>query len=632
MSCVSSAPEEGRGRSGALTWSVLASILAVHLLVSTRSVAPSSLASPEPFYADDYALHVARAAIIAGQLPHTGRLWVYDPTLMAGYPLGATVFDLDNVGTAVLMALLEPLGPPVAFKLVVWLCLALAPVAVWLGARQLGTTSAEAVTAAAPATVVAASAITFRLGMFANFGACYLAILVVALANRYLARPGLGSFLALVVVSAVGLFLHVFLAILVLVPCALLVLGHAVRDPRPALLRAAAVALALVIVNAVWLVPFLRFAPVLGWDYPHHFFRTGSLIGAWRTLTVLSGWHAWLLGLGAAGFATWARRVGAPLAIAYAVWVVVLLLAGLQGSRIPFLGRFEPAHLVLPLAFALCPLAGAGALALARRGLPLLGAGPQAAVAVAPLLFAPHLLVTLRAVASLPPVAATLPPEGHEFVAWLREHTDRGARILIEDRLHLERPPLDRDVPSHPYFGGHLPALLPQLLDRETIGGPYPEMPIRPHRADFASARFFGEELAGWPPDRFAAQLERYNIGWIVAWSAPARAYLESQPQVVEPIGGVGRFRVFRSRHRPSFFLLGSGHVEARYDALEVSDASPGRIVLKYHWYPGFCSDPPLPVVAFHAADLAMPFLAVDNGTTRHFTLRPTRGWLGRCR
>src|SRR5438552_4858580 len=187
VSCVSSAPEEGRGRSGALTWLVLASILAVHLLVSTRSVAPSSLASPEPFYADDYALHVARAAIIAGQLPHTGRLWVYDPTLMAGYPLGATVFDLDNVGTAVLMALLEPLGPPVPFKLVVWLCLALAPVAVWLGARQLGTTSAEAVTAAAPATVVAASAITFRLGMFANFGACYLAILVVALANRYLA-------------------------------------------------------------------------------------------------------------------------------------------------------------------------------------------------------------------------------------------------------------------------------------------------------------------------------------------------------------------------------------------------------------------------------------------------------------
>ena len=62
-----------------------------------------------------------RAALVAEELPRTGRLWLYDPTIMAGYPLGATIFDLDNVGTAVAMALL-PLEPAHAFKLIVWAC------------------------------------------------------------------------------------------------------------------------------------------------------------------------------------------------------------------------------------------------------------------------------------------------------------------------------------------------------------------------------------------------------------------------------------------------------------------------------------------------------------------------------
>jgi hypothetical protein len=72
--------------------------------------------------------------------------------------------------------------------------------------------------------------------------------------------------------------------------------------------------------------------------------------------------------------------------------------------------------------------------------------------------------------------------------------------------------------------------------------------------------------------------------------------------------------------------------VRARPNAIEVTGASPGGVVLKYHWYPGLCSDPPLPVRPHDAPDLAMPFVAVDNGDVREFTIRPARDWLGRCR
>src|SRR5437763_6477809 len=49
-----------------------------------RKSRPAPISSPvardlltdEPFYADDYALHAGRAAIVAAELPRTGRLFV----------------------------------------------------------------------------------------------------------------------------------------------------------------------------------------------------------------------------------------------------------------------------------------------------------------------------------------------------------------------------------------------------------------------------------------------------------------------------------------------------------------------------------------------------------------------------
>jgi hypothetical protein len=604
---------------------VLAAIFVAHVVASTFAIAPASLRTGEPFYTDDHALHFARAAVIADQLPRTGRLWAYDPGTLAGYPLGATVFDLDNAGTAVAMALL-PLPRPLAYKLVVLMGLLAAPLVMFAAARRFGCDDAEALGAAAAATVVGATAFTLRLGMFANFTVAYLAVLVVALAAAHLRAPTRRSFLALVAAGTVGLLVHVFLGVLVLLPCALLVAGEAWGAPRRTCGQAAAVTAALVVLASPWLVPTLRFAPLLGWDYPHHFFQTGPLATAWRPLTVLGGWPIFLLAAGGIGIGIWARRAPKAVVVAYGTWVLALLACTLQGSRLPFIWRLEPLHMMVPLSFALCPLAATGLVAV-LRALP----APRL-VAVAPLAFLPHLIVTLVRLAPLPPVSAALPPEGQAFVAWLRDVSDPGARLLVEDRRHLERPRLDRDVPDHPYFGSHLPALLPALTGRQVLGGPYPEMPIRPHRADLTSGVLLGTPLADWSTERLAAALARYNVGTVVVWSSPARARLAAAPEVVTAAGEQGVFHAFRTRQAPSFLLQGTGTVRARPNALEVADASPGGVVLKYHWYPGLCSDPPLAVRPYDAPDLAMPFIAVDNADTRAFTIRPARDWLGRCR
>jgi len=609
---------------------MLALILIVHLAATTRIVAPASLFGPEPFYTDDYVLHFARAELVAEELRRTGRLWLYDPTIMAGYPLGATVFDLDNVGTAVIMALL-PLEPARAFKLIVWACLALAPLACWTAARTLGLASDEALAAAAAAVVVGATTITFRLGMYADFAGCWLAVLVVALTHRHLARPSAGSFATLVAVGAGSLWLHALVGVLVLVPCLLVVMLAARAEPRRTLSQAMLVAAAIVLLCTPWLVPFLRFAPTLGSDYPSPFFQTGSLASAWKLLAGGGGWQVFFLALGGLGVVVLGSRGEWRLALPLGLWALLLLLAAVQGSRLTIVARLQPLRLLVPLAFVLCPLAGIGAAAVVRGTLRRLGAAQTTAVALTPLLFAPHLLIGLRAFAPVPPIAAELPSDATELVAWLRATTDPGSRILVEDRLHVERPRRDIDVPDHPWFGSHLPALLPRLLDRELIGGPYPEMPIRPHLADLASGIFFGQPIETWPSERFAAQLTRYNIGTIVAWSSATRAYLAAHPDVVEAAGARGIFHVFRSRQPRSAFIVGTGVVRARPNALEVEAVSPGRVVLAYHWYPGMCSDPPLPVGPYDAPGLAMPFIAVDHGDERRFVVRPTRDWRGRC-
>ena len=135
---------------------VLAAIFLAHVVASAFVIDPAALPTDEPFYTDDYPLHYARAAILAEELPRTWRLWAYDPGTLAGYPLGATVFDLDNVGTPVVMALL-PLSPARAFKVFVVLCLLCAPLVIWCATRRLGGDEHDAVAAAAAATVVAAA-------------------------------------------------------------------------------------------------------------------------------------------------------------------------------------------------------------------------------------------------------------------------------------------------------------------------------------------------------------------------------------------------------------------------------------------------------------------------------------------
>ena len=123
--------------------------------------------------------------------------------------------------------------------------------------------------------------------------------------------------------------------------------------------------------------------------------------------------------------------------------------------------------------------------------------------------------------------------------------------------------------------------ILQQLL--QAFGGPYPEMPIRAHRADLVSGALLGTPLTEWSTERLAAELARYNVGTIVVWSSVARARLEAASEVVTPAGTHGYFHAFRTRQAPSFVLV------PRHEIL----AAGGQLLGAHLYYGEYLDLPP---------------------------------------
>jgi hypothetical protein len=68
--------------------------------------------------------------------------------------------------------------------------------------------------------------------------------------------------------------------------------------------------------------------------------------------------------------------------------------------------------------------------------------------------------------------------------------------------------------------------------------------------------------------------------------------------------------------------ISGTGRVTAEYDRLRVGDASPGGVVIKYHWMKTLQIRPiSLSVRPVFVAPDPVPFISVENGEVREFVI-----------
>jgi hypothetical protein len=166
----------------------------------------------------------------------------------------------------------------------------------------------------------------------------------------------------------------------------------------------------------------------------------------------------------------------------------------------------------------------------------------------------------------------------------LTAETDASARILWEDRR-------DADGDSH------WTALLPLLTGRAFVGGLDADAGIEHTAAGLCDGALVGEPLRSWTDADLRDYCERYNIGWVVARSAAARARFAAWPDAepVQTLSAEEHVSLFRVRRRHSFARIGAARwLHADGQQIVLGDVVPcnGEVVLSLHYQAGLRAAP----------------------------------------
>jgi hypothetical protein len=433
--------------------------------------------------------------------------------------------------------------------------------------------------------------------MFTFAFACFLSVFTIAVFYRY-TREGKSTDLILFFICGPLLLLfHLFAALIVAIPlAAILILNLRDRSKRYLLIFLLWIVWIL-ICNSFWILPFISFR-----HYTRQFAAGEFRMEIIRNLFVFRGGlrplALWLF-FGLFGILSW-KRDQRILRIAYLTVIVFFLFLGFIGSWVhPVIDALEPHRFIIALK---CLLIIPAAIAVtATVGI----------VRSRTIRFVILLIVLASLVALMPltgRLAARLPEKANQLIGFLQERTDPSGRILVQN-----------SDAKHPdiYFGTHL-LFFPLYMDIEQIGGPPGRVPLKHHFAEFQHNQLFGKPLSAFSEDELKEYLNLYNVKWLVVWSDGARAYFGKLTEQFTLLGKVRyskykKFYIFEAHRAPDFFIRGAGMVAADFNRITITDASPGEIILKYHWLETLKTDPEVELEPVMMLDDPVPFIKLNN-------------------
>jgi hypothetical protein len=550
-----------------------------------------------PVFEYDYALHAYQIDRALRAFESHGRLWSYDPFVLAGQPAGA-VEDLTSKSLEAFVIGAHALGvaPWTAFDAYVLLVhLALLPVA-WIAARLFGFdrwSSAVAVLF----WVIAWCADSFLhwcwyIGMISWAAASYLVVLAVALGYRALRDHRPGAYVALGLTTAVVTLVHPFSVLTLFVPFAALYVRAFRRLAaweHAALLASAALAGA---TTLVWIGPALAFrhyiGPVDEFLWPTLSYAFTDWLGLLRDLAmtgepVRTAWRTAFFVLAALGIVALHRARddrALPLGLLVFVSVALAYLCGYSSV----LRQTQPYRHIAP---ATLTAAIVSALVVAKlvRDRPSLRPELRAALFVAALASAPQLvrdlvgylpaLLPRRELMAVPfrpgpgeagssderapPFMghATPSPEYERVAAAVRAITANTGRVVVLDWV-LGEYLATFDVPT---LGG--------IAERNV-----PHAAAHPLRHDLTKTNDADDPIARY--------LAEYAVAAVVTkGDSPA---FDGRLDLLDPTTRVGPFRIYRVRHASSYVAEGNGHVEQQLNSVRVSDTGGKPVVLRFHF------------------------------------------------
>ncbi|MBN1772631.1 MAG: hypothetical protein JXB32_15280, partial [Deltaproteobacteria bacterium] len=179
-------------------------------------------------------------------------------------------------------------------------------------------------------------------------------------------------------------------------------------------------------------------------------------------------------------------------------------------------------------------------------------------------------------------------PEHERIAAFVRRHDDGGGRILVEEWL----------------LGEHLAG----RTNAQVMGG------FRMLNLEHAQSNLF-RRYPFEPPDATTLRtyLVRYAIRYAIL-SDSRDVYTERFPELLEPLGEEGPYRLFRTRLETSWFEENDGRLRASLNRLEVRGTDPARdVVLRYHWLETLVCRPECRVERHELPDDPVGFIRVPT-------------------
>ncbi len=611
----------------------LGALLLLHLLITLYRLPPADLVTNPPLGVNDYTHHFYDAHAASELLEHFGQAWGYDPYFMAGYPAG-TIFDIDNKFAEAVIFAASALGlsQPLVYNLLVLLAFILFPCVILLTARNLKLSPWASTLALALALAVwyldRTATLMWRAGLFSFLTTTSLSALVVTLFYIYLENGTWRQWAVLAVITTLTLWIHPTSFIILCIPIAILYLLHVRRLPWKRHLALYGIILVVLAVNAYWLTTFVRFMSLLtrsSYYLPGGLDVLSSdlkdlLFASTEKPPPLMAVRWTVLALGLIGVWRWWRTKRDSLTIAFAAAIVSLTLIAYFAIYLPQGNTFEPYRYIVPAMFFAVFPAGA-MLADAAFWRTLRGQRPVWKFALAGICLI-VLLGWARAAYYRRPLVERLWRSGmtedrlvgtddcqKSLLTWMQTQTTRDARILIED------------IP--------VGALAPYFVERELIGGPYQPYRIQHGFANIGGGTLFGRQIDSYAPKQLYSYLQTYNIQWIITKPEGSeggpflfgRYISRKKPTFLSRQNAICDYEVYRVALTPTFFLQGSGQVKATYNSIQVRGASPGGIVLKYHWLNTLQSDPPLKLEPYPVLNDPVGFIRVQNGEVRDFVI-----------
>jgi hypothetical protein len=602
---------------------IVAVIFGCHLVATLFFFPPEDVVNNRPVLTLDYAVHFYEAERAREIFPRSLRLYTYDPYFMAGYP-GGTVLEIDANGTALWCALIRFLDTARAYKLFIMLAYLLVVFTIYSGCRRLQLRFDEAVYAVLVFLVYwhwgKPYAGDFRFaGMFAYLFVCHLSFYLVGLFRSVLDGEPSKRFYLL---GPLAFFVHPTAAVLLPVPfLALLMIvgrkipaGPARREWGTRVLGRMVLWSALVlVVNAIWLVPFLRYLDI---KIPSEsFFQIEGVRGLLSLLARPGSIPALvLMVLATVGFVRLIgqRRLAEAVAPG-AASLFCLFIAGF-GVYLPLFDQMEPGRFLVPSFIFMAPLAGVGLTMLVDVAgqifhAPLRGRFAGACVIV-PLLSMSVLALVASRASYVHTLSTTPSSELDEALEALRRSVGPTGRLMVEDG------------PAWIYGDSHFASVIPLYTGVEQIGGPYAFAFIKHNFTTFQTARTMGTPLVRMYPGTLLEYIELYNVHWILTATRECAGYVKNLTYV-KALWSSKHFALWEVPSSSTFASEPGVKVQASYGMIHVTIAPgagrtpPERILLKYHWDRGLAVASPARISMAKRLNDPVPFILLEpNGAT----------------